>query len=556
MQSHRSFSWGRAQFLPTLAVAGLGVLTQVACSGPTETPDGAPFESAVTTHTLAGGKKGPVAGGGPNMDPYCAMLQIMDDPHPPHGCHPTSCEACQNLAWLWFCGWVETAGPVAVEKYFGLAAGFVLDWGLMWASILNVFGTYASDFLCGGNSNIGMNFWMQNTCTTYGYESQECQAAQIAFTCSCMNDAGARTNNRSTMDAMCGYCGCYRARKYTGGADQLAGGMACLKKGKARPGRGRTFGDPNLTSFDGVRIADNRAGEFIGVRKLAGTSGPDVDVHFRYEPWNGSQIVSQVTAVAVKAGNTRVAVYAGDPLQIRVNGELVEVPEDGLFTSDLIDVYSEGYAFHTVVLPSGDALTVTGLGAMLNVSVELTEEHLDGVEGVLGVWDQDPSDEPWEWGTNDFRVTSQADSLFDYGPGESLATFDDPGFPHQYFDPGQVSPGLAMMALSQCSSAGIVDTNILDGCVHDVLATNFAAPEFLVAAAAMDLEVAGESPVDALPPDMGGTPPDGPGDPGGGAGAGAPGMPGMPGMPGGAGAPGTGSGSGSGMFGMGGYPSP
>lgn len=53
-----------------------------------------------------------------------------------------------------------------------------------------------------------------------------------------MNDAGARTNNRSTMDAMCGYCECYRARKYTGGAaHQLAGGLACLKKGKARPGR-------------------------------------------------------------------------------------------------------------------------------------------------------------------------------------------------------------------------------------------------------------------------------------------------------------------------------
>jgi hypothetical protein len=395
---------------------------------------------------------------------------------------------------------------------------------------------------------------MQNKCYVFGDQSQECQAAKIAYTCSCMGDSNARATNQSIMTNNCGYCSCYKSRKYTGGDDQLAGGMACLKKGLPRTGRGRTYGDPNLTSFDGVRIADNRAGEFVGVRRIAGQDSPPVEVHFRYEPWGGSQVVSQVTAVAVKAGSTRVAVYAGSPPTIRVNGDVVEVPEEGFAANDFIDVYAMGAGYTSIALPSGDVLTVTGVGAMLNVSVELTEEQLGHVEGVLGLWDQDVSDEPWQWGPNQFRVTSQADSLFDYAAGESFATYDDPGFPHMNWGPpGGPSPMVAQAALAQCAGAGIVDPNVLDGCVHDMTATNLEAPEFVVAAAAMDLEISGLSPLDAIPPEMNA-------DPGAGAGSGGAGAGGAPSTMSGtttstmSGT--TSSTTSSMMFGMGGFPSP
>lgn len=565
MRTQSTSFWGRSSLLAAAAVAGASLLTQVACST-TEQPVDTEFESAVTRRETALTAQQRAAA--ESVDPYCAILAIADDPHPPHGCHPLACEACTNLFWLHLCFTTEKVTPIVLEKYFGMAAGFVAEWGLMWAAILNVFATHASDFLCGPNSPYGMDFWRQSKCNDFGQGSQECQAANIAYTCSCMGDSNARNTNRSVMEANCGYCGCYKSRKYTGGDDQLQGALACLKKNTSpRPGRGRTFGDPNLTSFDGVRIADNRAGEFIGVRRIAGENSPDVNIHFRYEPLQGSTVASQVTAVAVKVGSTRVAVYAGSPPTVRVDGEVVEVNELGYFAGDLIDVYSRAAGWYSIQLPSGDAISVTGLGTMLNVSVELTEDQLGHVEGVLGVWDQDASDEPYTWGTNDFRVTNQADSLFDYGPGESLATFDDPTFPNMGGPGGPFvmpNPILEQTALATCSNAGIVDPNVLDGCVHDMVATNLEAPELLIAAAAMDLEIAGESPMDVIPPELNEAPPADPMDPGAGAGASA-------GWgAGGTGTGGTGTGtmtmsapattsSSSGstsMFGMGGFPMP
>jgi hypothetical protein len=64
-----------------------------------------------------------------------------------------------------------------------------------------------------------------------------------------------------------------------------------------------------------------------------------------------------------------------------------------------------------------------------------------------------------------WRVT-QAESLFDYGPGEDTNSFTDRSFPAAPCPPIPDSKRLA--AEQACQSAGITDKDLLDACIFDV----------------------------------------------------------------------------------------
>ena len=69
---------------------------------------------------------------------------------------------------------------------------------------------------------------------------------------------------------------------------------------------------------------------------------------------------------------------------------------------------------------------------------------------------------------NAWRIT-QADSLFDYAPGQSTATFTDTTFPSARLDATNV-PDKATIT-KECQAEGITDPYLLQSCIVDVVAT-------------------------------------------------------------------------------------
>ena len=96
-----------------------------------------------------------------------------------------------------------------------------------------------------------------------------------------------------------------------------------------------------------------------------------------------------------------------------------------------------------------DALTVTGLGAMLNVSVELTEEHLDGVDGLhihaLCEQDFEPLQRIWA------SLEPKLEGLFDRLKVADADTFD---FVH---------------GIVEAHAGGVSVVNVPGGCRFDVV---------------------------------------------------------------------------------------
>lgn len=499
-------SWGRSQFFAVFAAAGAVVVSQAACSGVKDSVPEEAFESQVTSRTLAnrpvrGRPNRPTMG---QMNNYCALLNVAGQT-PPHHCDWGSCHHCPpGSAWEYLCYVSETNYENLVTYFAGHTLGTMAGFGIMTINILNSFAELIDPWLCGTASpNSFVSKW-SNECA-FDAGSPDCQAAKILVTCYCMHHADTRAGLRSTvnMDQNCEYCECMKQAKFAPAdvSGRMNRAKFCMNQRRNRPGNGRTFGDPNLTSFDGTLIRDHRAGEFVALRKIDGHAGPDMEVQLRYEPVPGSTIASQVTAVAVRYEGTKIGLYAGDPGEVRVNGILATFEAEGIILDDNTEIFNTEDMFYEIYLPNGDLITVTNFNGLLNVTFQLTDDLLGHSEGVLGTFDQDSSNDPWQWGTNDFRITTAAQSLFDYAEGESVNTFNNPNFPAYMFEPNMASPQATAAANMLCSMVGITDPDVMEGCVNDAIITGNDS-SFLASAAAMDLQAAGEPPIE-LPPDDG-----------------------------------------------------
>lgn len=422
------------------------------------------------------GRPGP--GGVRPTDPWCAILDAQDQPHPA-ACRPLQCEQCPANAWMVAC--------VSAEAF---ATGLGSEPLVIWGSILSFVADHATDFLCGpGSSFSSYTFWMHNTCDTLGQNDPDCQAAKLVHTCVCMGHAGARGTYRGQMGQYCDKCACWRRRTYSTVAEQVNAAKACLNQSRPRPGGGRAYGDPNLVTLDGAYASDHRAGEFIGMRKRAGLTGPDLEIQFRYQPWGGSNSVSMVTGLAVRYQNNRINLYARPSAELRIDGAVTAVPADGLFIASGVEVWQDG-GYYAIYLPNGDIVTANMLGDFMNVSVELTEDLRNKTEGVLGDFDGNPANDPTTFASGTFRITTQAASLFDYRTaGESLATFNDTSFPGNPFNPATVPADLRTAAEQTCALARVSDPAVREGCIRDQIVTS-GDPRILTASTEMQAELA------------------------------------------------------------------
>ena len=244
------------------------------------------------------------------------------------------------------------------------------------------------------------------------------------------------------------------------------------------PVQGRSWGDPHIITFDGLKYEFQTVGEFWLVR----TPQEDFAVQVCQQPWFNSQRVSVNTAVAALLSEHRVNVYLNTKESpIRVDGGELNI-EDG----SSVEV-SEGNSIsrkgndYTLLSASGDRVVIELRGSYLNISVHTA--RFEGITGLLGNANSSTEDDmalsngevlsqPMSLATrygdfaNSWRITSG--SLFVQDNFECPSNEDFPVGKDVTLD--ELDNAARQKAETAC--AEIKDKTLLEACIIDVALTD------------------------------------------------------------------------------------
>jgi hypothetical protein len=263
-------------------------------------------------------------------------------------------------------------------------------------------------------------------------------------------------------------------------------GTECQPKPPERPSGGCNVGcaigagDPHLKTFDEYHYDFQAVGEFILTRA---TRGDALEVQGRTHPV-GSRTASLFSAVAMNVGGDRVSVYRLPArLRIHLAGAPIDVPVGtrNLPKGGALEVIDSSRV--AVRWPDGSSLQTQAVGnASIRLSLRLAEARRGAVEGLFGNFDgrgegdlvvrggaaigDKPSFETlYQTFGQSWRIT-QAQSLFDYGPGESTATFTDRSYPDRRVTAVDLPNRATAEAI--CRRAGVTEPRTLEDCILDV----------------------------------------------------------------------------------------
>ncbi len=246
-----------------------------------------------------------------------------------------------------------------------------------------------------------------------------------------------------------------------------------------QPPCGRGNGDPWVTTFDGHPYGMHAVGELVFARH----PGDGVEVQIRTHAVN--EDVSMIDRVAVAVGDSRVHVGIDD---LVIDGNSHEIP------GAAVEATGEGFTLvhrervtavdtdhgHRIWIQRGvrEQLTVVVAPAgadgawegLLGDANGVVEDDLRGASGAEYPLDLDFAT-MYEEFVPEWRVTDGS-SLFDYGPGESTATFTDLAFPAAPFGIDDLDPGARARAEAVCAAVGIEEEPALTQCIIDLALTD------------------------------------------------------------------------------------
>ncbi|KNX41282.1 Poly(beta-D-mannuronate) C5 epimerase 2 [Roseovarius tolerans] len=220
-----------------------------------------------------------------------------------------------------------------------------------------------------------------------------------------------------------------------------------------------TVGDPHLLTLDGVGYDFHAIGEFVLLRGVAGGVADGFEIQSRMGPVLDDQgdpvaNVSANIAIAARLGNgSEVMIDSADAGPLSVDGVTQTLADGDAIDigSDLIvrdgDMYTVIFAGADGNVGDGDArLNVIVRDGFVDLSVQISADMAGAVEGLLGDGNGNPDDDiaradgtvlerPLAFEDlyggfrDDWRVTTEEQSLFTYDAGETLVGFYDPDAP-------------------------------------------------------------------------------------------------------------------------------
>ena len=230
-------------------------------------------------------------------------------------------------------------------------------------------------------------------------------------------------------------------------------------------------GKPHILTADGLIYDFNAVGEFV--LAVSTQPGNSFDVQIRLQPDNGSQSASIVTQIAASVGSDRITFDATRAGLVWVDGSPVTLTLNTPFNLSGGQVTQKSDNVYQLSWNTGEVLTVVNEGGYLSLSVGLGSGDGPGtIAGLMGpnmgqaddftlpdgtVLPQPlTSNELYGLFANAWRVP-QANSLFDYGLGQSTATFTDVNFPKADITLADLPASIVAKAAQVVAAAGITD---------------------------------------------------------------------------------------------------
>ncbi|MEO6350653.1 MAG: hypothetical protein ABIP53_08375 [Candidatus Limnocylindrales bacterium] len=259
-----------------------------------------------------------------------------------------------------------------------------------------------------------------------------------------------------------------------------------------------SIGDPHLDTLDDQHYDFQAAGEYTLLRSTDGT----IEIQGRQVPYPDVRDASITTALAWKVGGHRIGMYAqqgSDTYSLRLDGNVVDPRAQG--TTDLGDGAALTLLARGIEVAYGDGTITTaffhgnGFADALDIQIAPSDALKAQGTGLLGPTAAGSELPALPDGSalplSADRVTrftqrylelgpawhiTDVTSLFDYEPGQTSATFDQPGFPTQdvafTVEELQEQQGVVefQKAAEKCAALG-GDQELIVKCVFDVMAT-------------------------------------------------------------------------------------